>query len=241
MESRLFGSQRALKTVEDFTEFEQRAAYFDGDHVMAAKKGVNVLERGSQVHFMSEFMAILDFPPAPKLDIYGELDAAMASPSETRGQALFVGKAQCSKCHPSPYYTDNDMHNLRAERFYKQVLVGGINELKQFDLATQWPLTPQWTFLGRWNYSLVESKTLEALAGVEYNADCWVLRAVVHRLTTTTEQATTAVYLQLELTGLARIGTNPLDLLRRSVPGFLRSNDPARQVRGTGIDPYPEF
>ena len=119
--------------------------------------------------------------------------------------------------------------------------IGGINELKQFDLATQWPLTPQWTFLGRWNYSLVESKTLEALAGVEYNADCWVLRAVVHRLTTTTEQATTAVYLQLELTGLARIGTNPLDLLRRSVPGFLRSNDPARRARGTGIDPYPEF
>src|SRR6266850_1847061 len=43
---RLFGSQRALKTVEDFTEFEQRAAYFDGDPVVATKKGVNVLERG---------------------------------------------------------------------------------------------------------------------------------------------------------------------------------------------------
>src|SRR5665811_2454310 len=70
------------RQVEDFTEFEQRAAYFDGDHVMATKKGVNVLERGSQVHFMSEFMAILDFPPAPKLDIYGELDAK-ATPSET--------------------------------------------------------------------------------------------------------------------------------------------------------------
>ena len=64
---RLFGSQRALKTVEDFTEFEQRAAYFDGDPVIATKKGVNVLERGSQVHFMGEFQEILDFPPAPKL------------------------------------------------------------------------------------------------------------------------------------------------------------------------------
>jgi LPS-assembly protein len=115
------------------------------------------------------------------------------------------------------------------------------DELKQFDIATQWPITPRWTILGRWNYSLVQSKTLEALAGVEYNADCWVLRAVVHRLTTTTEQATTSVYVQLELSGLARLGTNPLDLLRRSVPGFLRSNDPARQWRGTGIDPYPEF
>jgi cytochrome c peroxidase len=123
---RLFGSQRALKTVEDFTEFEQRAAYFDGDHAMAAKKGVNVLERGSQVHFMSEFMSILDFPPAAKLNIYGELDSAKAAPAEVRGQALFFGKARCSACHPAPNYTDNDMHNLKAERFYKQTLAGGM-------------------------------------------------------------------------------------------------------------------
>ena len=123
---RLFGSQRALKTVEDFTEFEQRAAYFDGDIAMAAKKGVNVLERGSQVHFMAEFLAILDFPPAPKLDIYGELDRTKASPSELSGEALFNGKARCASCHPAPYFTDNSMHNLKAERFYKQELVNGM-------------------------------------------------------------------------------------------------------------------
>ena len=123
---RLFGSQRALKTVEDFTEFEQRAAYFDGDIAMAAKKGVNVLERGSQVHFMAEFLEILDFPPAPKLNIYGELDRTKASPSELRGEALFNGKARCGSCHPAPYYTDNSMHNLKAERFYKQEQVNGM-------------------------------------------------------------------------------------------------------------------
>lgn len=123
---RLFGSQRALKTVEDFTEFEQRAAYFDGDHCMAAKKGVNVLERGSQVHFMAEFMALLDFPPAPKLNLYGNLDPAKASPNELRGEKLFNGKAQCNACHPAPYYTDNTMHNLQAERFYKQEMVNGM-------------------------------------------------------------------------------------------------------------------
>src|SRR5712692_6626804 len=60
---RLFGSQRALKSVEDFTEFEQRAAYFDGDPVIATKKGVNILERGSQVHDMAELQEMLDFPP----------------------------------------------------------------------------------------------------------------------------------------------------------------------------------
>jgi cytochrome c peroxidase len=123
---RLFGSQRALKTVEDFTEFEQRAAYFDGDPVIATKKGVNALERGSQVHFMGEFQEILDFPPAPKLDVLGKLDPKKASPSELRGQTLFFGKAQCSSCHVPPYYTDNLMHNLRAERFYKPQLINGM-------------------------------------------------------------------------------------------------------------------
>jgi len=123
---RLFGSQRALKTVEDFTEFEQRAAYFDGDICMAAKKGVNVLERGSQVHFMAEFLALLDFPPASKLNIYGELDKTKANPGELRGEMLFNGKARCVSCHPAPYYTDNSMHNLKAERFYRQELANGM-------------------------------------------------------------------------------------------------------------------
>jgi cytochrome c peroxidase len=122
---RLFGSQRAMKSVEDFTEFEQRAAYFDGDPVMATKKGVNILERGSQVHFMAEFLALLDFPPAPKLDVLGKLNPRKASESEKRGQELFFGKANCGVCHPAPYYTDNLMHNLQTERFYKEKMING--------------------------------------------------------------------------------------------------------------------
>jgi cytochrome c peroxidase len=122
---RLFGSQRALKSVEDFTEFEQRAAYFDGDPITATKKGVNPLDRGSQVHFMAEFQALLDFPPAPKLNVVGKLDSELTTEAELRGQELFFGKAQCSICHPAPFYTDNLMHNLKTERFYKPQDVNG--------------------------------------------------------------------------------------------------------------------
>lgn len=122
---RLFGSQRALKTVEDFTEFEQRAAYFDGAPADAALKGTNILERGSQVHFMAEFQSILDFPPAPKLDVYGKLIPSKASENELRGQNVFFGKGQCASCHTPPYYTDNLMHNLKVERFFKEVTVNG--------------------------------------------------------------------------------------------------------------------
>ena len=122
---RLFGSQRALKSIEDFTEFEQRAAYFDGDPVIATKKGVNVLERASQVHFMAEFQALLDFPPAPKLGIDGKLDVKKANESEMRGQQLFFGKGNCGSCHPAPYYTDNLMHNIKTERFYRPRMING--------------------------------------------------------------------------------------------------------------------
>ncbi len=133
---RLFGSQRALKTVEDFTEFEQRAAYFDGDPVIATKKGVNVLERGSQVHFMAEFQELLDFPPAPKLNIYGRLDRSKATESEIRGEDLFFGKANCSSCHTAPYYTDNLMHDLMVERFYKPHMEGGMMMTAQGPIKT---------------------------------------------------------------------------------------------------------
>jgi cytochrome c peroxidase len=123
---RLFGTQRALKTVEDFTEFEQRTAYFDGDIAIATKKGVNPLERGSQVDFMADIQEMLDFPPAPKLDVFGKLDPAKATPAEMRGQEVFFGKGQCASCHQPPFYTDNLMHDLHTERFFKPVMINNM-------------------------------------------------------------------------------------------------------------------
>jgi len=93
---RLFGSQRALRSIEDFTEFEQRAAYFDGDHLTAAAKGVNPLERGSQVHFMAEVQELFDFPPAP---------AWAGTASSTRRNSRPVPRKcrarRCSSARPS--------------------------------------------------------------------------------------------------------------------------------------------
>lgn len=114
-------------------------------------------------------------------------------------------------------------------------------ELKQIDLAAEWPITPQWTLIGRYNYDLANSKLLEGIAGVEYNGDCWVLRAVLHRLATTVDQTNTSFFVQLELNGLARVGTSPLDLLRRSIPGYVPVNDPLMMQRDRTSDPLPEF
>jgi cytochrome c peroxidase len=112
----IHGSKRSLRSVEDFTEFEQRTAYFNGDPIRAAKKGVNVLDRVPVSH-MAQMQNMLAFPPTPKLDLHGRLIAAQATDSERRGEALFFGKAQCSGCHPPPFYLDHLMHDLKLERF----------------------------------------------------------------------------------------------------------------------------
>jgi len=118
--------------------------------------------------------------------------------------------------------------------------IGQTSRLNQFDLSFQLPVNPAWTLLGRWNFSLLDSKTLEAVAGVEYNADCWTLRLVGQRLATTTQTTSNSIYLQIELNGLARFGTNPLDLLRRSVPGYQQTNDPTVTPRFRD-EPFQEY
>jgi cytochrome c peroxidase len=116
----IHGSKRSLRSVEDFSEFEQRTAYFNGDHVSAQRKGVNLPNRVDQVAMMAQMQNIIDFPPAPKLDPFGRLDPAKATPQELAGEKVFMGKGQCAACHiPQTAFMDNNMHDLKLERFYK--------------------------------------------------------------------------------------------------------------------------
>ena len=94
----IHGSKRSLRSVEDFTEFEQRTAYFNGEPIHALKKGMNILDR-IQVTHMAQMQNMFDFPPAPKLTPLGRLDPKKATESELRGEKLFFGKAQCAVCH----------------------------------------------------------------------------------------------------------------------------------------------
>jgi cytochrome c peroxidase len=126
----IHGSKRSLRSVEDFTEFEQRTAYFNGDEIHAIKKGMNILDR-IQVSHMAQMQNMFDFPPAPKLNVLGRLDPAKANDSERRGAELFFGKAQCATCHPAPFYLDDKMHDLHLERFLNEP---GDGPIKTFTL-----------------------------------------------------------------------------------------------------------
>ena len=115
----IHGSKRSLRSVEDFTEFEQRTAYFNGDPIHAMKKGFMILDR-VQVSHMAQMQNMFDFPPAPKLDTRGRLDPDQATESELRGEKLFFGKARCAECHPGPFFLDHQMHDLKTERFLEE-------------------------------------------------------------------------------------------------------------------------
>lgn len=98
------------------------------------------------------------------------------------------------------------------------------NTLRQMDVSAQWPLFGHWQSVARWNFSLQDRRTLEALGGLEYNQSCWAVRLVAQSFTTATRQVSTGIFLQLELNDLVRIGSDPLDALRTSVSGYTKMN-----------------
>ncbi|MGO8754006.1 MAG: LPS-assembly protein LptD [Gallionellaceae bacterium] len=100
------------------------------------------------------------------------------------------------------------------------------NTLRQIEMSTQWPLYRHWQGVAQLNYSLQDRQILEALGGLEYNLDCWAVRLVAQRFVTATQQYSTGVFVQLELNGLVMLGSDPLALLRQSIPGYTKLNEP---------------
>lgn len=97
------------------------------------------------------------------------------------------------------------------------------NSLEQFNISGQWPLGQSWYGIGRYNYSIQDHQPIEAIAGIEYDAGCWQTRTVIQRVSTATATANYAIFIQLELGGLASIGSNPKTLINRAVPGYTSS------------------
>jgi cytochrome c peroxidase len=132
----IHGSKRSLRSIEDFTEFEQRTAYFDGDQVTAAKKGVHLPDRASQVAMMAQMQNMFDFPPAPKLDEFGRLKPDLATEQELAGERIFHGRGRCAECHVPPVFMDQLMHDLHLERFYAPELVRDQHSMQDGPIKT---------------------------------------------------------------------------------------------------------
>jgi LPS-assembly protein len=99
------------------------------------------------------------------------------------------------------------------------------NTLEQFDTSVQWPFGAGWYGISRLNYSIRDGNAVQFLGGLEYDAGCWQARAVMQRVQTATADANYAMFFQLELGGLTSIGANPLNVIKRNIPTYMRTYD----------------
>ena len=99
------------------------------------------------------------------------------------------------------------------------------NALRQSDISAQWPLFNRWHAMARWNYSIQDRKTLESIAGLEYNQSCWTFRIVAQRFVVAAQQAITGVFMQLELNDFISVGDDPLPALKTNMPNYTKLNE----------------
>jgi LPS-assembly protein len=142
----------------------------------------------------------------------------------TGGVQYDPGAGNLTQANFGGAWRDGPGRLFNADYRYTQSTLAQVG-LNQIDLSAQWPLAPKWYGLGRLNYSFRDTRLVEGLAGFEYNAGCWSVRAVLQKLATTETTATSAFFLQLELRGLTKLGPNPLDVLKRSITGYAQSSE----------------
>ena len=180
------------------------------------------LALGQRFYFTEQRVTLSATPRENRSDLllsaYGQLTTALA----------LEGNIQYSQTQHSMSRANYGVHWTPAPRkvLNLQYRRDRLNNLEQVDLSAQWPLAARWYGVGRINYSLPDRKVAEGLAGFEYKADCWVFRMVGQRIPTATGQVTSALFFQLELNGLTRLGSNPLDVLRSSIQGYQLINQP---------------
>ena len=126
-------------------------------------------------------------------------------------------------------YTANLRYNPSHTRAFNFAYRYARDILRDLDVSGQWPLWGRWYGVTRLTYSLKDAKMTETIGGLEYNGGCWVLRMGAHRYRTRTSPANNAYFLQLELNDFTSIGPggNVVNLIKRSVPGYGRINEPS--------------
>ena len=94
------------------------------------------------------------------------------------------------------------------------------DSVEQLDAAMQWPFFKNWSGLVRWNFSTRDKQLIEGVLGLERDAGCWKTRLVAHKFASSTDEYATSFFLQLELTGLSKLGINPIDVLKQNIKGY---------------------
>ena len=116
-----------------------------------------------------------------------------------------------------------------------------VYDIKQINIAGQWPLGKGWSSVGRYNYDIKSSSIIEGLGGLEFDAGCWSSSILLHRLSlATTAKPNYTIFFQLELGGFGSLGTGSSgmleEVLNRNIPGSYTSNQLPENYRFQNLE-----
>lgn len=207
----------------DSSTGKERLSVSLGQRFYFTDQKVTLSSGTESINQLSDFVAAMNASLTNRWDMYGGWQF------DTRGNTNRANFG--ARYMPEP----GKVLNL-SYRYIDSTLSRVINgsAVNQFNISGQWPITPEWYAVGRWNYSIENSKTIQAIGGLEYDAGCWQSRFVVQRLSTATTTANYALFYQLELGGMASIGTSPFRILTKNIPGYT----PTSQFDNTRFDQY---
>ncbi len=96
----------------------------------------------------------------------------------------------------------------------------------QYNISGQWPITREVSVLGRWGYDALSTRTLNTLAALEWKKDCWTFRGAYSQVLNTSQITTTQVMFQIEFRGFASAGSDPVNIMKLNVPGYMPTSTP---------------
>lgn len=150
-------------------------------------------------------------------------------------------------------YHPGDFQLLNLAYRFQRYPSDTIDANEQVDLSWQWPMAALWGghqgksgqrsdssgryySVGRLAYSLRESRLVDTLLGVEYDAGCWISRLVLVRSQINQDTANTSLMFQLEFVGFTRIGIDPLKTLTSSISRYQNLRDSKASNSGLNND-----
>ncbi len=102
----------------------------------------------------------------------------------------------------------------------------------QVDASAAWPIRHSWSVFAREVYDLRNHEELERFGGFEYRACCWRLRLGARRYVSSfTGARDTGIWLQLELAGLAGVGSASDTSLTEEIRGYTPAEANLQRIR----------
>jgi LPS-assembly protein len=189
-----------------------------------------------QIRYFDEPRVSTALPAGPDPDLCEQLGGLDCPSRDERHESAFVGELDVKLSDKwnatfeqqyDPHLSHTDFSGVRLQHFFARD--GVVNAsyryrrdlLEQVDLSAAVPISDAWKLVGRYDYSLRDSRLLEAFGGFEYDSCCYAARLVVRRYLRNAEgDSTNAIYFEIELKGLGGFGRASEQFLRRAILGY---------------------